>query len=76
MVWTAADGMRDLNALSDAAEVEMTLVEATAINASGQIVGFGEVAAHTHAFLATPVPEAALAWPAFVALLWLRRRRA
>lgn len=76
MVWTAADGMRDLNAVSDAAELEMTLQEAKAINTSGQIVGYGEIAGHLHAFLATPVPEAGAAWPAFGALLWLRRRRA
>lgn len=76
MVWTAADGMRDLNAVSDAAELEMTLRDAKAINTSGQIVGYGEIAGHLHAFLATPVPEAGAAWPAFGALLWLRRRRA
>jgi probable HAF family extracellular repeat protein len=74
MVWTAADGMRDLNALSDAAAIEMTLQDAKAINTSGQIVGYGDVGGSLHAFLATPVPEAAAAWPAFVALLWLRRR--
>lgn len=74
MVWTAADGMRDLNDVSDAAALGMTLQDAKAINSSGQIVGYGDVGGNLHAFLATPVPEAAVTWPAFVALLWLRRR--
>jgi len=76
IVWDNVDGMRDLNALCDAADIGMTLVVATAINASGQIAGQGEVAGHQHAFLATPVPEIGAAWPALAALLWLRRRRA
>jgi probable HAF family extracellular repeat protein len=78
-VWTPASGMRDLNGISDAADAGLTLINAAAINASGQIVGtasVGEFGAYEHAFLATPVPEAPAAWPALgaLALLWRRRR--
>jgi probable HAF family extracellular repeat protein len=76
MVWTAADGMHDLDALSDATQIGMTLGSALAINASGRIVGVGAIGGHEHGFLATPVPEVAGTWPAIAALFWLRRRRA
>lgn len=76
MVWTAADGMRDLNDASDAAQIGITLEVASAINASGQIVGNGRIGANVHGFLATPVPESAASWPALGCLGWLAHRRA
>jgi probable HAF family extracellular repeat protein len=78
VVWTAAGGMQDLNALSDADAIGMTLWSAEAINASGQIVGTGyvEQGQHQHGFLATPASAPAAAWPAIAALAWLRHRRA
>jgi probable HAF family extracellular repeat protein len=75
IVWTAAEGMRDLNALSDADALGMTLETAQAINAAGQIVGSGRIGSNVHAFLATPVPEAAGGAPACAVLAWLARRR-
>lgn len=76
MIWTAADGMRDLNDVSDAEANGLTLLQATAINSSGQITGIADVAGSQRGFLATPVPETAAAWPALGALYFLRRRRA
>jgi probable HAF family extracellular repeat protein len=51
--------MSDLNTLIDASTPGWVLLDARAINASGQIVGNGTYAgsANQHAFLATPVPE-------------------
>ncbi len=75
MVWTEADGMLDLNDVSDAADLGLTLDRATAINASGQIAGLASVGGHSHGFLATPVPEAAGTAPVWIALAALLRRR-
>jgi probable HAF family extracellular repeat protein len=78
MVWTDADGMLDLNDVSDAADLGLTLDRATAVNASGQIAGLASIGGHSHGFLATPVPETtstAPVWFALAALLRRRRRR-
>jgi probable HAF family extracellular repeat protein len=50
--------MQDLNDLAKAAEVGWTLNSARAINAFGQIVGFGAHKGETAAFLLTPVSSA------------------
>lgn len=76
-VWTEPLGMRDLNEISDASEIGMTLVYAAAINASGQIAGNGRIGNATRAFVATPVPEPVAAASMIApVLLWLRWRRA
>jgi probable HAF family extracellular repeat protein len=52
MIWTKADGMLDLNSLiSDSSWV---LINANAINSSGQITGYGTKGGYNHAFLLTP----------------------
>ena len=50
--------MRDLNDLAQAADAGWVLNSARAINASGQIVGFGTYKGETAAFLLTPVTSA------------------
>jgi len=67
--------MLDLNAVSDAAGLGLTLDRATAVNASGQIAGLASVGGHSHGFLATPAPEAASTAPVWVAFAGLLRRR-
>ena len=52
-IWTAAKGMRDLNALIPA-NSGWTLINANAINNVGQITGYGMKDGHNHAFLLTP----------------------
>ncbi|OQY95045.1 MAG: hypothetical protein B6D39_00405 [Anaerolineae bacterium UTCFX2] len=47
------DGMKDLNGLIPA-DSGWALVEARAINERGQIVGYGVISGHAHAFLLTP----------------------
>ncbi len=54
MTWTAAGGMQNLNGLIGPASSEWTLREATAVNGSGQIVGWGEHNGQVRAFLLTP----------------------
>jgi len=53
MVWTSTGGMKDLNNLI-AADSGWVLVNANAINALGQITGYGTKGGHNHAFLLTP----------------------
>jgi probable HAF family extracellular repeat protein len=53
MVWTSTSGMQDLNDLI-AANSGWVLINANAINASGQITGYGTKGGHNHAFLLTP----------------------
>jgi len=53
MVWTSANGMQDLNDLIPA-HSGWVLINANAINGSGQITGYGTKGAHNHAFLLTP----------------------
>jgi len=48
--------MTDLNALVDPA-LGWEILKGTAINDHGQIVGWGIINGHTHAYLMTPVPE-------------------
>jgi probable HAF family extracellular repeat protein len=54
MVWTVGGGMKDLNDLIPA-DSGWVLINANAINASGQITGYGTKNGHNHAFLLTPV---------------------
>src|SRR5580698_2686607 len=54
MVWTSSEGMQDLNNLIPASS-GWVLVEANAINNTGQITGYGLKDDHNHAFLLTPV---------------------
>jgi probable HAF family extracellular repeat protein len=69
--------MADLNTLIDS-NAGWTLIEATAINDSGWIVGYGATASGSHAFLLTPVPEpgniALLASGMIAGLIWRRWR--
>jgi probable HAF family extracellular repeat protein len=53
MIWTSTAGMQDLNNLIPA-NSGWVLVNANAINASGQITGYGTKGGHNHAFLLTP----------------------
>lgn len=53
-IWTAANGMQDLNS-QIAASSGWVLVEANAINNVGQITGYGTKNGHNHAFVLTPV---------------------
>jgi probable HAF family extracellular repeat protein len=53
MLWTSTGGMQDLNNLIPA-NSGWVLINANAINASGQITGYGTKGAHNHAFLLTP----------------------
>ncbi|MCC6396713.1 MAG: hypothetical protein IT282_06810 [Bacteroidetes bacterium] len=50
-VWTRGSGIRDLNSLLDTSGAGWTLVSANAINAIGQIVGYGSHNGETRAFL-------------------------
>jgi probable HAF family extracellular repeat protein len=54
MVWTPNEGMQDLNNLIPA-NSGWVLINANAVNASGQITGYGTKGGHNHAFLLTPV---------------------
>jgi probable HAF family extracellular repeat protein len=53
MLWTSTGGMQDLNDLI-ATNSGWVLINANAINASGQITGYGTKGGHNHAFLLTP----------------------
>jgi probable HAF family extracellular repeat protein len=67
--WATAivNGMQDLNDLIDPG-LGAVLYEATAINASGQIVGYGTTDGSQQAFLLTPI-TAAVPIPAALPLL-------
>lgn len=54
-LWTPAAGLRDLNTLLDQSGEGWLLMEASAINDAGQIVGFGLFQGVLRAFLLTPV---------------------
>jgi probable HAF family extracellular repeat protein len=54
MIWTASNGMRDLNSLIPA-NIGWTLINANAINNVGQITGYGSKRGHNHGFVLTPV---------------------
>jgi probable HAF family extracellular repeat protein len=62
-LWQSSSGMQDLNNLIPWYS-DWQLVEAFAINNSGQIVGWGSHGGQTRAFLLTPIPE-----PSTLALL-------
>ena len=51
-VWTANDGIQDLNALIPTSG--WILQQALAINVAGQVVGVGTIQGNQHAFLLTP----------------------
>ena len=53
MIWTAATGLKDLNALIPA-KSGWVLINANAINSLGQITGYGIKNGHNHAFFLTP----------------------
>jgi probable HAF family extracellular repeat protein len=53
LIWTSTDGIRDLNSLIPAGS-GWVLINANAINAGGQITGYGTKGGHNHAFLLTP----------------------
>jgi probable HAF family extracellular repeat protein len=53
-IWGADVGMLDLNELIIPAQSGWLLIDAHAINLSGQIVGIGTINGQTHAFLLTP----------------------
>jgi probable HAF family extracellular repeat protein len=53
LLWTSTGGMQDLNNLIPA-NSGWVLINANAINASGQITGYGTKGGHNHAFLLTP----------------------
>jgi probable HAF family extracellular repeat protein len=57
-LWTAADGMQDLNGMLDEAEGTW-LYEAVGINEAGQIAATALVDGQQHGVLLTPVPEPA-----------------
>jgi probable HAF family extracellular repeat protein len=54
--YSAASGMVDLNSLVDPS-LGWELLDATAINDTGQITGYGVISGKEHAFLLVPVPE-------------------
>jgi probable HAF family extracellular repeat protein len=54
IVWTTGGDVKDLNNLIPA-NSGWTLINANAINNTGQITGYGTKAGHNHAFLLTPV---------------------
>jgi len=60
-VWTASDGILDLNQLLDNAAPGLTLTQATSVNNAGMILAFGRYQADagnvSRAFLLTRVPE-------------------
>ena len=53
MLWTSTGGMQDLNNLIPA-NSGWVLINANAINTSGQITGYGTKGGHNHAFLLAP----------------------
>jgi probable HAF family extracellular repeat protein len=53
MIWSSTAGMQDLNNLIPA-NSGWVLINANAINTSGQITGYGTKGGHNHAFLLTP----------------------
>jgi uncharacterized membrane protein len=57
-LWTKTEGIRDLNSLLDTSGIGWTLVDATSINATGQIVGYGQHNGEDRAFLLTPSASA------------------
>jgi len=54
MVWTSSTGMEDLSDLIPAGS-GWVLINPNAVNAPGQITGYGTKDGHNHAFLLTPV---------------------
>lgn len=78
-LWQSDGGMQNLNNLK-AAGSDLMLVQATAINDNGQIVGYGtNTSGQIHAFLLTPIPEpstlALLSMGAISLLAYTWRRR-
>ena len=75
-LWTADDGMRDLNDLLDGSGADWTLHIAYGINDFGQIVGLGVHEGHSRGFLLTPViPESSyLVLVSAIALPLIRRQ--
>jgi probable HAF family extracellular repeat protein len=58
-VYDSINGMQDLNSMIPAGSGWTTLYEATGINDSGQIVGYGVHNGNNHAFLLTPANNSA-----------------
>ncbi len=54
LIWTGSAGMRDLNQMIPG-DSGWVLINANAINSSGQITGYGSRNGHNHAFVLTPV---------------------
>ncbi len=49
--------LTNLNTLLDSSGAGWSLKNATGIHDNGQIVGYGTIGGHTHAFCANPIPE-------------------
>jgi hypothetical protein len=67
-LWDVVGGMQDLNDLIDPG-LSAVLTEAYAINASGQIVGYGTIDGIRQAFLLTPNSVAAVPVPGSLPLM-------
>jgi uncharacterized membrane protein len=86
-VWTAADGMLDLNTLLDASGLGWSLISASAVNDNGRIVAYGRydpdgptgVPAVFGTVVLTPIPEpatgAAVLCGTFSAVVLGRKRK-
>jgi hypothetical protein len=80
-IWTAAEGLIDLNTVLDSSGLGWAIIDGRAINNLGQIVGSGRnPGGEVHAVLLTPVPESPAAQGLIIGGLilaspMLRRRR-